>query len=140
MLRMFNLLESCIIQYFITSYMPATSPTRLFSIIKDCSTEGLVGAILAACIGLPVSADPGRLLVELNKFEVGESDGCRAFFLFRNDTVNSFEGFEMSLAILDEVGLAGMEQRLPSQGVRIVRTEGRRQVLQRQAPQQTLSS
>ena len=50
-------------------------------------------------------AQTGKLTVELNKFEVGESDGCRAFFLFRNSTVNSFEGFEMSLAILDQNGI-----------------------------------
>lgn len=43
----------------------------------------------------------GPLLVELNKFEEIEGGGCRSFFLFRNQTGLSFEGFEMSLAILD---------------------------------------
>ena len=49
--------------------------------------------------------EPGKLTVELNKFEPGETSGCRAFFLFRNDTGQSFEGFEMSLAILDQQGI-----------------------------------
>jgi len=68
--------------------------------------KSLIGsAVLAACLGLPVWADPGRLLVELNKFEEIDTGGCRAFFLFRNQTDNSFDGFEMSLAILDSNGV-----------------------------------
>lgn len=63
------------------------------------------GAILATCPGLPAWADTGRLLVELNKFEEIDGGGCRAFFLFRNQTDNSFDGFEMSLAILDSNGV-----------------------------------
>lgn len=60
------------------------------------------------------SADPaqaqttsGRMGIELNKFEpVTEGDGgCRAYFLFRNDTGKSFQGFEMSLAVLDRGGV-----------------------------------
>lgn len=47
----------------------------------------------------------GRLTVELNKFEAGEGDSCRAFFLFRNGTGKSFSGFQMSLAILDTGGI-----------------------------------
>jgi hypothetical protein len=47
----------------------------------------------------------GRLTVELNKFEPVENGGCRAFFLFRNDTGTTLEGFEMSLAILDSSGV-----------------------------------
>lgn len=47
----------------------------------------------------------GRIGVELNKLEAGESGGCNAYFLFRNDTGRSFEGFEMSLAILDAEGV-----------------------------------
>ncbi|MEM6304063.1 MAG: hypothetical protein AAF744_05040 [Pseudomonadota bacterium] len=50
-------------------------------------------------------AQDQRLTVELNKLETGESGGCRAFFLFRNQTGQSFEGFEMSLAILDKSGI-----------------------------------
>jgi len=50
-------------------------------------------------------ADAGQLTVELNKFEENENGGCRAFFLFRNQTDMTFEGFEMSLAILDQIGV-----------------------------------
>lgn len=63
------------------------------------------GAVLALSLAVPAQADSGRLLVELNKFEEIDSGGCRAFFLFRNQTDNSFEGFEMSLAILDTNGV-----------------------------------
>ena len=63
------------------------------------------GAALAVCASLPAAAEPGRLLVELNKFEEIDDGGCRAFFLFRNQTDNSFAGFEMSLAILDTNGV-----------------------------------
>ena len=52
-----------------------------------------------------LSAQTGPLTVELNKFEAGEGGGCQAFFLFRNGTGKSFEGFEMSLAILDGNGV-----------------------------------
>lgn len=52
-----------------------------------------------------LAQDSGRLAVELNKFEDQEGGGCRTFFLFRNGTDNSFEGFEMSLAILDSNGV-----------------------------------
>jgi hypothetical protein len=51
------------------------------------------------------SAESGKLTVELNKFEENEAGGCRAFFLFRNQTKLTFEGFEMSLAILDTNGI-----------------------------------
>ncbi|CAN0590510.1 unnamed protein product, partial [Ectocarpus sp. 12 AP-2014] len=47
----------------------------------------------------------GDMTVELNKFEDIETGGCRAFFLFRNETGQSFDGFEMSLAILDGDGV-----------------------------------
>ena len=50
-------------------------------------------------------AEDGRLVVELNKLEDAEAGGCRAFFLFRNATGLTFEGFEMSLAILDQQGV-----------------------------------
>ena len=49
--------------------------------------------------------DSAKLTVELNKVEPSETGGCSAFFLFRNGTDNSFEGFEMSLAILDTNGV-----------------------------------
>ncbi len=47
----------------------------------------------------------GSLGVELNKFEDTGSGGCRAFFLFRNGSGLTFEGFEMSLAIFDSAGV-----------------------------------
>jgi len=68
--------------------------------------KSLVGGVaVALLLGQPASAQTGRLLVELNKFEEIDGGGCRAFFLFRNQTDNSFDGFEMSLAILDTNGV-----------------------------------
>lgn len=58
-----------------------------------------------SCAVVPALAEPGRLTVELNKFEEIETGGCRAFFLFRNQTELSFDGFEMSLAIMDSQGV-----------------------------------
>jgi hypothetical protein len=55
--------------------------------------------------GFPAMAETGKLTVELNKVEEIEGGGCRAFFLFRNATDTSFDGFEMSLAILDSAGV-----------------------------------
>lgn len=63
----------------------------------------LAGAALALMSTLSAQAD--GLTVELNKFETIDTGGCRAFFLFRNQSENSFEGFEMSLAILDGNGV-----------------------------------
>ena len=63
------------------------------------------GAAVSVCMALPALAGSGRLLVELNKFEEIDTGGCRAFFLFRNQTDKSFAGFEMSLAILDTDGV-----------------------------------
>ncbi|WP_170755840.1 hypothetical protein [Ruegeria lacuscaerulensis] len=65
----------------------------------------LIAAIALSCAALMAQADESRLSIELNKFEPGEAGGCRAFFLFRNQTDNSFEEFEMSLAILDKDGV-----------------------------------
>ncbi len=62
----------------------------------------LVAAIVLWSSG--ASAQSGRLVVELNKFETIEN-GCRTFFLFRNKTGLSFQEFEMSLAILDKEGV-----------------------------------
>lgn len=62
--------------------------------------------LAAACsIGTPIVAAEGQLGVELNKTEEIDGGGCRAFFLFRNETGKSFEGFEMSLAVLDGQGV-----------------------------------
>lgn len=67
-------------------------------------------AALGLALGLsgPAGAQSGadgRLTVELNKLEDGETGACRAFFLFRNHADTPFEGFEMSLAILDTDGV-----------------------------------
>lgn len=66
-----------------------------------------LGVIALSCLALaqPASAQDLTLTVEMNKFEDGDAGGCRAFFLFRNKTGRSFEGFEMSLAILDTQGV-----------------------------------
>ena len=60
-------------------------------------------AALSMMCALPAAAQEaqGPVGVELNKFEEIEGGGCRLFFLFRNGSGLSFEGFEMSLAILD---------------------------------------
>lgn len=62
-------------------------------------------AALALAMPAMAPADSGRLTIELNKFEDIDTGACRAFFLFRNQTDQSFEGFEMSLAILDGNGV-----------------------------------
>lgn len=64
-----------------------------------------MGGVLALGLTHSAAAQDSQLTVELNKFEAAESGGCRAFFLFRNQTETSFEGFEMSLAILDTSGI-----------------------------------
>lgn len=63
--------------------------------------------VAVTLIALPrnAMAETGPLLVELNKTEEIDGGGCRAFFLFRNQTGKSFAGFEMSLAILDAGGV-----------------------------------
>jgi hypothetical protein len=63
-----------------------------------------LAALGAVTAGSPALAQDGRLLVELNKFEENEGGGCRAFFLFRNQTGMTLEGFEISLAVLDQGG------------------------------------
>ena len=65
----------------------------------------ITAAALALTFGAgAASAQDGKLIVELNKFEAGET-GCSAFFLFRNGSGLTREGFEMSLAILDAGGV-----------------------------------
>lgn len=64
------------------------------------------GVLLAVSTAFCAQAQESGLTVELNKFEeIEEGGGCRAYFLFRNGTDNSFDGFEMSLAILDGNGV-----------------------------------
>lgn len=68
----------------------------------------LVSGICMAALAIAASqavAQDGALTVELNKFEEAEAGGCQAYFLFRNGSGKSFEGFEMSLAILDTGGI-----------------------------------
>lgn len=72
---------------------------------KSFLSFSLILATAASFLAAPVAAQEGRLTVELNKFEASEASGCRAFFLFRNQTGKAFEGFEMSLAILDGAGV-----------------------------------
>ncbi len=55
--------------------------------------------------GGPALAEPGKLTIELNKLEDADAGACRAFFLFRNQTGMTFEGFKMSLAVLDANGI-----------------------------------
>ena len=60
-----------------------------------------------ACLGLsaPLAAQDAALTVELNKFETADDGTCRAFFLFRNGTQQTFEGFELSMAVIDTNGV-----------------------------------
>lgn len=66
--------------------------------------RALLLAALAFGPTIAAAQDAG-LTVELNKFEASDSGGCSAFFLFRNETEMSFEGFEISLAIMDTQGV-----------------------------------
>lgn len=68
-------------------------------------TPTWLSALVLSLMASVASAQSGALSVELNKFEPGDPSGCQAYFLFRNDTGKSFEGFEMSLAILDSNGV-----------------------------------
>jgi hypothetical protein len=63
----------------------------------------LTAGVPAVWAETPVAG--GKLAVELNKFEEIAGGGCRAYFLFRNDTGASFEGFQMSLAIFNKDGV-----------------------------------
>ena len=64
-----------------------------------------MAAGLAQSAGAETPVAGGKLAVELNKFEEIAGGGCRAYFLFRNDTGASFEGFQMSLAIFNKDGV-----------------------------------
>ena len=72
----------------------------IFQIFKRLSA-----ILILTALPFAASAQNAGLTVELNKTEASDSGGCSAFFLFRNETDNSFEGFEMSLAILDTQGV-----------------------------------
>ena len=73
---------------------------------KSCANvmAGMVG-IAALLASQAVWAEAGKLGIEVNKFEEIAGGGCRAYFLFQNNTPSSFEGFEMSLAIFDKAGV-----------------------------------
>lgn len=76
--------------------------------MRNAIGTAVIGVIVwtaTAVWGPPAQAQERPLTVELNKFEAGEEGGCRAFFLFRNRGERSFDGFEMSLAILDGRGV-----------------------------------
>ncbi len=78
-----------------------TNPEELMStLFKPLAAAAAIFA-LALSVAPVQAQQQGSLGVELNKFEEIEGGGCRTFFLFRNKTGQSFEGFEMSLAILD---------------------------------------
>lgn len=65
----------------------------------------MTGQTVAAQTESSTPAATGPLTVEINKFEPNDTGGCRAFFLFRNETGLTFEGFEMSLAIFNSGGV-----------------------------------
>ena len=91
----------------------------------------LVLSLALAVLALPAAAqdaDPaaaataGTLGVELNKFEDNGTGGCRAFFLFRNQTGLSFEGFELSLAIFDQAGIIDRLLSIDAAPIPVART------------------
>ncbi len=65
----------------------------------------LVATAALLLTGGAALAEPGNLTIELNKLEDADGGACRAFFLFRNQTGMTFEGFKMSLAVLDANGV-----------------------------------
>ena len=77
-------------------------------LLKQAAAKVLAASLMAGA-ALPVWAETpvagGKLAIELNKFEEIAGGGCRAYFLFRNDTGASFEGFQMSLAIFNKDGV-----------------------------------
>lgn len=78
------------------------------SALRHLTTRALIlGASALAAASFPhgARAQEGGLTVELNKMEAADAGGCRAYFLFRNATGDAFQGFEMSLAILDGQGV-----------------------------------
>ena len=75
------------------------------AIMRSAAACALVFGLAATAARAEEPVSGGRLLVEMNKFEPVEGGGCRAYFLFRNDTGASFEAFQMSLAIFDTSGV-----------------------------------
>lgn len=62
-----------------------------------------IGLSLPALAETPVAG--GKLTIQLNKLQKIDGGGCQAYFLFRNHTGASFEGFQMSIAVLDKKGV-----------------------------------
>lgn len=86
--------------------MPYRHSAALGAGLFSCLAAGLFALIAAPSGALAQDQAPaGKLAVELNKLEPQEGGGCRAYFLFRNDTGASFEAFQMSLAIFDSAGV-----------------------------------
>ena len=81
------------------------SQYRSFPMSRILARLGILFCAALAMASAPAAAQDGGLTVEMNKFEAADAGGCRAFFLFRNETGKAFEGFEMSLAILDGDGV-----------------------------------
>lgn len=83
----------------------------------------LVCVLLAAApASAQTDAAPALLGVELNKFEQADSGACRAFFLFQNRTGQTFESFEMSLAIFDANGVIDRLLTIDAAPIPVART------------------
>ena len=83
----------------------------------------VVWMVAFACVAAnPASAQDSSLTVELNKFETSETGGCQAFFLFRNESGKAFEGFEMSLAILNQAGVIDRLLNIDAAPIPVART------------------
>ena len=74
------------------------------------------------CLSPAAAQDSGRLTVELNKLEPGQGGACRAFFLFRNDSGASMEGFEMSLAVMNSDGVIDQLVTVDAAPIPVART------------------
>jgi hypothetical protein len=76
--------------------------------MSKMTRHGPAALCAMAILGLVAMAAPAAaqgITVELNKLEEADGGGCRAFFLFRNTTEMTFEGFELSVAVLDGDGV-----------------------------------
>jgi hypothetical protein len=60
---------------------------------------------LPLALATTVNAQSANITVELNKLEASDTGSCRAFFLFRNGTDQTYEAFELSIAVLDTDGV-----------------------------------
>jgi hypothetical protein len=74
-------------------------------LLKRATATLMAASLLATAALAETPVAGGKLTIELNKFEDIAGGGCRAYFLFRNDTGASFEGFQMSLAIFNKDGV-----------------------------------